>query len=158
MNETQTKSNVRPTRKQKVILDYIEEYIAKNGYSPSYREIKADLNYKSLASVAQHVDNLIKRGHLTKRDYSARSIDLVESSVPAKLSTNEIQPAEEKWLIEKIEHAFVQVEGEASQLAESSLDHLYVLIGALKVLGLEAAAQSFSPRLNALKKRASTSV
>jgi hypothetical protein len=34
-----------------------------------------------------------------------------------------------------------------------NLDQLYVLVGALKVLGLEGAAQSFIPRLTGLKKR-----
>jgi hypothetical protein len=34
-----------------------------------------------------------------------------------------------------------------------SLDSLYVLIGALKVLGLDGAAQSFLPRLTSLKQR-----
>jgi|SRR5579884_1958672 len=155
MNGIQTtKKPLRPTRKQKVILDYIETYIAEHGYSPSYREMKADLNYKSLASVALHVDNLVKRGHLTKRNYSARSVDLVKPNETTKLTTNEIQPSQEKWLIEKVEHAFSQVEDQA----EASLDHLVVLLGALRVLGLEAAAQSFTPRLNALKKRQQASV
>jgi hypothetical protein len=42
------------------------------------------------------------------------------------------------------------------ELAEASLDHLYVLVGSLKVLGLEGAAQSFIPRLSDLKRRQST--
>jgi hypothetical protein len=41
---------------------------------------------------------------------------------------------------------------------ESNLDHLYVLVGALKVLGLEGAAQSyvFVPRLSAPKQKISS--
>jgi repressor LexA len=159
MTEKQTISNrpIRPTRKQKVILDYVESYIAEHGYSPSYREVMVALNYKSVASVASHINNLTRRGLLSKRDYSARSIDVVNSNEPTKLTSNEVRPAEEKWLIEKIEHAFKQVEEQVNQLTESSLDHLYVLVGALKVLGLEAAAQSFTPRLNNLKQKQKTS-
>jgi hypothetical protein len=41
----------------------------------------------------------------------------------------------------------------STALTESELDKLYVLIGALKVLALEGAAQSYIPRLSALKKR-----
>jgi len=63
-----------------------------------------------------------------------------------------IAPTEEKWLVGKVEHAFAQVE-QAGELVEGSLDSLYVLIGALKVLGLDGAAQSFLPRLTALKQR-----
>ena len=46
-----------------------------------------------------------------------------------------------------------QIENLGGELKATSLDHLYVLLGALKVLGLEGAAQSFMPRLTALKQR-----
>jgi|SRR5579884_1419619 len=150
MNEKQT---VRPTKKQKELLSFIEKFITEHGYSPSYREIMNGLNYTSVATVALHVNNLIKRGHLHKRDHSARSLEVVASSEQTKVTSNQIAPSEEKWLVEKVEHAFAQVENVGSELVESSLDHLYVLIGTLRVLGLEGAAQSFMPRLSALKER-----
>jgi SOS-response transcriptional repressor LexA len=155
MNENQTTKLIRPTRKQKALLDYVSTFITENGYSPSYREIKAGMNYGSVASVALHVNNLIKRGHLVKRGTSARSLELTQPVVPAKISSNLVRPNEEKWLVDKIEHAFSQVEAEAGSLTEASFDHLYVLVGALKVLGMEGAALSFTPRLSALKERAS---
>lgn len=155
MNEKQT---VRPTKKQKELLGFIESFIAEHGYSPSYREIMSGLNYTSVATVALHVNNLIKRGHLVKRDHSARSLEVVKpSGEPAKITSNQIAPGEEKWLVEKVEHAFLQLEELGGELKESSLDHLYVLIGALKVLGLDGAAQSFMPRLTALKQRQTSS-
>ena len=154
MNENQTGGGtVRPTKKQKELLTYIETFITEHGYSPSYREIMSGLNYNSVATVALHVDNLIKRGHLHKRDHSARSLEVVAAPNTAKVTSNQVAPGEEKWLVEKIEHAFNQIENFGGELAEASLDHLYVLIGALKVLGLEGAAQSFMPRLTALKQR-----
>ncbi|HEY5152999.1 MAG TPA: hypothetical protein VII55_03420 [Candidatus Saccharimonadales bacterium] len=155
MNEKQTSqpTKVRPTKKQKELLGFIETFIAEHGYSPSYREIMAGLNYNSVATVALHVNNLIKRGHIRKRDHSARSLEVVGTAGPTKATSNQIAAAEEKWLIEKIEHAFAQAESLGGDLKESSLDHLYVLLGALKVLGLEGAAQSFMPRLTALKQR-----
>ena len=69
MNEKQTEEQktVRPTKKQKELLSYIESFIAEHGYSPSYREIMSALHYNSVATVALHVGNLIKRGHLRKR-------------------------------------------------------------------------------------------
>lgn len=111
------------------------------------------LNYTSVATVALHVGNLIKRGHLRKRDKSARSLEVVQAAASPKITSNQIAPGEEKWLVEKVEHAFAQIESTGEKLMENSLDHLYVLIGALKVLGLEGAAQSFMPRLSALKQR-----
>lgn len=150
MNEKQTAapSTVRPTKKQRQLLQYIEQFINEHGYSPSYREIMNGLAYTSVATVALHVGNLIKRGHLRKRDRSARSLEVIASNEPVSLRTNQVAPSEEKWLVEKVEHAFRQVEQSADG---EGLDNLYVLVGALKVLGLEGAAQSFMPRLTALK-------
>lgn len=154
MNENQTaEKTVRPTKKQKELLDFIETFITEHGYSPSYREIMNGMNYTSVATVSLHVTNLIKRGHLRKRDRSARSLEVVQATEKKKIVTNQIAPSEEKWLVEKVEHAFKQIETSAGEIADSGLDHLYVLIGALKVLGLDGAAQSFIPRLTDLKQR-----
>jgi len=143
---------VRPTKKQRELLLFIEQFIGEHGYSPSYREIMSGLKYTSVATVALHVNNLIRRGHLKKRDHSARSLEVVSPSEQPKVVTNVIAPGEEKWLVEKIERQFLERE-RAVQLTEGHIDHLYVLVGALKVLGLEGAAQSFVPRLTALKQR-----
>ncbi|HEX3568946.1 MAG TPA: hypothetical protein VHT70_04720 [Candidatus Saccharimonadales bacterium] len=139
---------VRPTKKQRELLEFIERFIAEHGYSPSYREIMNGLNYTSVATVALHVNSLIKRGHLRKRENSARSLEVVapQLETPVSVTTNAIKPGEEKWLIEKIEHFFAEVEN-AGVIEQAMIDRLYVLIGALKVLGLEGAAQSFVPRL-----------
>lgn len=157
MNEKQTSAakSVRPTKKQKELLGFIEGFINEHGYSPSYREIMSGLRYTSVATVALHVNNLIKRGHLRKRDHSARSLELVKEGIeaPAKITSNQIAPGEEKWLVEKVEHLFAQTENQGGPVQAESLDQLYILVGALKVLGLEGASQSFAPRLAALKKR-----
>lgn len=155
MNEKQTNQQkpVRPTKKQKELLNFIETFIQAHGYSPSYREIMSGLSYTSVATVALHVNNLIKRGHLHKRDHSARSLEVVNAAEAKKITSNQVAPDEEKWLIEKVEHAFQQIENASSGLAAASLDQLHILVGALKVLGLEGAAQSFQPRLLALKQR-----
>lgn len=156
MNEKQTSEKaIRPTKKQRELLTFIERFIGEHGYSPSYREIMKGLSYTSVATVALHVNSLIKRGHLRKRDHSARSLEVVEPGEVNKITTNQIAPGEERWLVEKVEHAFSQLETLGGELKEASLDHLYVLVGALRVLGLEGAAQSFIPRLSDLKRRQS---
>lgn len=157
MNEKQTTAQplLRPTKKQKELLGFIEHFINEHGYSPSYREIMAGLNYTSVATVALHVNNLIKRGHIRKRDRSARSLEVVAQAETPKITSNQIAPGEEKWLVEKVEHAFSQLESLGDELQAAGLDNLYVLVGALKVLGLDGAAQSFMPRLTALKQRQS---
>lgn len=148
-----TNDTIRPTKKQKELLSFIEKFINEHGYSPSYREIMAGLNYNSVATVALHVNSLMKRGHLIKRDRSARSLELVNNQDESKILTNYISPAEEKWLVEKVEHAFSEIEKLGDEIKTTSIDHLYVLVGALKVLDLSGAAQSFIPRLTAIKQK-----
>lgn len=143
---------VRPTKKQRELLTYIEQFIGEHGYSPSFREIMRGLNYTSVATVALHVNNLIKRGHLRKRDHSARSLEVTAPSEVQKVTSNTVKPGEEKWLVEKIEHFFSEAEN-TGEIAQSHVDQLYVLVGSLRVLGLEGAAQSFIPRLSLLKQR-----
>lgn len=147
-----TVKKVLPTKKQKELLNFIDEFIKEHGYSPSYREIMTSLNYTSVATVALHVNNLITRGHLRKRDRSARSLEVINATEVPVIKSNAIAPGEEKWLVEKVEHFFEQAES-SGQLKQSKLDELYVLIGALKVLGLDGASNSFIPRLSKLKPR-----
>lgn len=154
MNEKQTTPSelIRPTKKQRELLTFIGEFIQQHGYSPSYREIMTGLGYTSIATVALHVRSLIKRGHLKKRDYSARSLELTRPLEDMAITTNIVTPAEEKWLVGRVEHAFVQAESVGTDVP---FQDLATLIGALHILGLDAAAQSFQPRLQALKRHIS---
>lgn len=168
MNEKQTpkasapvateEPTIRPTKKQRELLAFIEAFIAEHGFSPSYREIMSGLQYTSVATVALHVGNLIKRGHLRKREHSARSLEVVTHSdmpLPQPLKTNEVKEAEEKWLVSKVEQFMAEAEAEPL-LSQNHLDNLYVLLGALRVLGLDGAAQSFMERMSALKVKIQT--
>lgn len=144
---------VRPTKKQRILLDFIEKFIKEHGYSPSYREIMSGLNYNSVATVALHVNNLIKRGHLRKRDHSARSLEVVGSDAQRVGALNAVEANQEKWLIERIDSMLKSLE-ESAQPEEKSIDDIYVLVGALHVLGLDDAVRAFVPRLTEVKKKA----
>ena len=65
------------TKKQRELLNYLAEFIEANNYAPSYREVMKALNYKSVSTVANHIDSLITKGYLSKRDNSARSLEIV---------------------------------------------------------------------------------
>ena len=152
MDEDTTK--IRPTKKQHDLLVFIESFIAEHGYSPSYREIMTGLQYSSVATVSLHVNNLITRGHLRKRNRSARSLELTRPThTPTpKVVPKQLKASEEKWLVEKVEMYFKEVE-KSSRTTEREVDQLYVLTGALKVLGLEGAANAYTARLGNIKKR-----
>ncbi len=50
------------TRRQKEVLDFISNFVQRNGYSPSFEEIARGLSLKSLATVHKHITNLQKKG------------------------------------------------------------------------------------------------
>jgi hypothetical protein len=141
------KTTVRPTKKQKELLSFIEDFIAQHGYSPSYREIMAGTGHTSVATVSLHVNNLIKRGHLAKRDRSARSLEVMKPTNPAEvpIEPKQLKASDEKWLVAKVELFFKEAES-AAGTDDAQLDRLHILVGALRVLGLDGAAQGFSAR------------
>ena len=64
----------RTTKKQQELLQYISAFLGEHNYAPSYREVMVALGYKSVSTVAVHVDALISKGYLIKTEKSARSI------------------------------------------------------------------------------------
>jgi SOS-response transcriptional repressor LexA len=64
----------RTTKKQQELLQYISAFLGEHNYAPSYREVMVALGYKSVSTVAVHVDALITKGYLIKTEKSARSI------------------------------------------------------------------------------------
>ncbi len=65
------------TKRQKVILDWVGEYIADHGYAPSFEEIADFFGYTSLATVHEHVSNLERKGYIRKAYNQSRSIEVV---------------------------------------------------------------------------------
>lgn len=145
-------AEVRPSKKQRELLSFIDVFISQHGYGPSYREIMNGLGYKSVSTVATHVDNLIKKGHLRKRDYSARSLEVVESAKKDFAAPKAATESQEKWLIGRITADFDVIESNATR-SQKDIDDLYVLVGALQVLGLTDAARSLKARLITLVKK-----
>ncbi len=142
-------SENRPSKKQRELLSFIDGFIKGHGYGPSYREVMRALDYKSVSTVATHIDGLIQKGHLIKRDNSARSLEVVSSEEIHNPKVN-ASKSEEKWLIDKITILFENAE--KNGYTQKEKDNLYVLVGALHVLGLEDASNSFKPRLKELGK------
>lgn len=75
--------DMKLTKKQKLMLDFIDGFIKGNGYSPTLREIMRALGYKSVSTVAKHVDNLVAAGMLDKRDGEVRSLVLCQAEKEA---------------------------------------------------------------------------
>ncbi len=65
------------TKRQREILDYIDGFIAVQGYAPSFEEIAEHFGYSSLATVHEHLSNLERKGYIRKAYNESRSIELV---------------------------------------------------------------------------------
>ena len=67
---------------QQRILDYIQNYIEVNGYSPSVREIGQAVDLKSTSTVHGHLTRLEKKGLLHRESMKPRTIDLKREEKP----------------------------------------------------------------------------
>jgi repressor LexA len=65
------------TRRQKQVYDYVEDFVQRNGYSPSFEEIGAGMGLSSLATVHKHITNLEKKGLVKRGHNKSRSIDIL---------------------------------------------------------------------------------
>ncbi len=69
------------TRRQKEILDFIEGFLDDRGYSPSFEEIAGFFQYRSLATVHEHLSNLQAKGYIRKNYNESRSIELARTEM-----------------------------------------------------------------------------
>lgn len=144
----------RSTKKQQELLSFVAGFIQANGYGPSYREIMRSLGYKSVSTVATHIDGLIAKGYLRKRDKSARSLEVVNSKIEGSSSNEKVSASKEKWLIDAINAKFDELNETKD---EKILDGIYVLIGALHVLGLDGAHEAMKSKLKEYQKSSGSS-
>ena len=69
------------TRRQKEMMDFLDDYIDRNGYAPTIEETADHFGLRSLATVHKHLTNLQKKG-LIKRDWNrSRALELVPTTV-----------------------------------------------------------------------------
>ncbi len=101
------------TKKQALIIDFINDYTARQGESPSYREIMSALGLSSVSAVAEHIDNLVKKGALKRVPGAARSLEVVDLTHPETVALFR------------------------EQLANCTLEEAEILQRAAEILGLE---------------------
>src|SRR3989344_7033979 len=68
-------------KRQKQILEYLNDYISKYGHAPTLVEIAKKLGVKSLATVHEHLQTLERKGFIKKTSGIVRSIELIERKI-----------------------------------------------------------------------------
>ena len=137
----------RPTKKQRELLSFIDGFIKGYGYGPSYREIMRALNYKSVSTVATHVDNLIAKGFLVKKDNSARSLSIIERDVSSahQPTAHTHVDLHKQWLLERVG---MRIEAYHVKPTEEKRIHAETLIEAIRLLVDHDVADGLQQRLD----------
>lgn len=65
------------TKRQREVLDFLSDFIRRNGYSPSLEEICKGLGLSSLATVHVHLRNLEEKGFIRHAWNRSRSIEIL---------------------------------------------------------------------------------
>ncbi|ADD68145.1 transcriptional repressor, LexA family [Denitrovibrio acetiphilus DSM 12809] len=126
------------TDRQKKFMQFIEDFIRDNGYSPSIREIAKGLGLSSTSSVKKMLDRLTEKGLLNRSGSIARSIEMPNRGIPVVGRIVAGVPVEAEENIEgymKLDrltirsggHFFLKVDGD-SMKDEAILHGDYVLI------------------------------
>ena len=115
----------RPSKRQKGVLEFVAGFIREHGYGPSYREIQQGCNYRSVATVATHVDALISKGFLRKRDRRARSLELVDSQTAVN---------GQAWLLQRLHQTKVK---------QLPLAQRQLIYQSLQLLGLSQVVEDY---------------
>jgi len=76
-------------KRQRQILDFIRQYIQKNGFSPTLTEIAQALGVSSLATVHEHLATMVKKGIIKRYQGSVRGIEIVKTEPSS--SINEVE-------------------------------------------------------------------
>ncbi|PYV40117.1 MAG: repressor LexA [Acidobacteria bacterium] len=65
------------TKRQFQVLAFLDSFIEKNGYCPSFDEIGRSLKLSSLATVHKHINTLQKKGFIRRGYNQSRSIEIL---------------------------------------------------------------------------------
>ena len=143
-------------RRQRQIVEFISQFIQKNGYSPTLSEIAGAIGVSSLATVHEHLQALEKKNIIKKFEGAIRGISLVDRGSVESASIElpilgfiaagrPIEPLTDPNSSMKVaasmlsgkKRAFVlQVKGD-SMIEEGIFDHDYVIIEECDATGVK---------------------
>ncbi len=77
-------------KRQRQIVDFLSQFIQKNGFSPTLSEIAEAIGVSSLATVHEHLQALMKKNIIKKYEGAVRGIELIDKTVSANLTSIEL--------------------------------------------------------------------
>jgi len=76
--------SVMLTRKQHQLLLFIDDYLRRTGFSPSFDEMKDALDLKSKSGIHRLISGLEERGFLARRHHRARALEVLRLPTPER--------------------------------------------------------------------------
>ncbi len=77
-------------KKQRQIVDFVSQFIQRNGYSPTLSEIAEAIGVSSLATVHEHLQALAKKKIIRKYEGAIRGLEMVDKKMADNLSSIEL--------------------------------------------------------------------
>ncbi len=107
----------RTSNKAQLIVDYVNQFIQENGYSPSVREIGAAVGLRSTASVSYHLQALQDKGLLQSPGAKGRKRAIVTTQRPGQIPVVGVVTAGLPILAVENHESYLSWEGDPSCFA-----------------------------------------
>ena len=134
----------RTSNKAQLIVDYVNQFIQENGYSPSVREIGAAVGLRATASVSYHLQALQEKGLLASPGAKGRKRAIVTTARPGQIPVIGVVTAGLPILAVENQEGSLSWDGDPSCFAlrvrGDSMINAAILDGDLVVVRPQAAA------------------
>ena len=134
----------RTSNKAQLIVDYVNQFIQENGYSPSVREIGAAVGLRSTASASYHLQALQEKGLLASPGAKGRKRAIVTTARPGQIPVIGVVTAGLPILAVENQEGSISWDGDPSCFAlrvrGDSMINAAILPGDLVVVRPQAAA------------------
>jgi repressor LexA len=77
-------------KKQRQILDYLKDYTLQHGHSPTLAEIAKAIGVRSLATVHEHLQTLVRKGVIRRYEGVVRGIEVLDNKISRVLEGIEL--------------------------------------------------------------------
>ena len=134
----------RTSNKAQLIVDYVNQFIQENGYSPSVREIGAAVGLRSTASVSYHLQALQEKGLLQSPGSKGRKRAIVTTVRPGQIPVAGVVTAGLPILAVENQEGFLSWDGDpgcfALRVRGDSMINAAILSGDLVVVRPQQSA------------------
>ena len=134
----------RTSNKAQLIVDYVNQFIQENGYSPSVREIGAAVGLRSTASVSYHLQALQEKGLLQSPGSKGRKRAIVTTVHPGQIPVVGVVTAGLPILAVENQEGFLSWDGDpgcfALRVRGDSMINAAILSGDLVVVRPQQSA------------------